>query len=65
MKLPKKEAFRASAEVVGGRARTKENIAEVYTSPTQSGESVSQGLRGAREVTFASTPCIQGKSRTR
>ena len=38
MKLPNKEVFLASAEVVEGRARTKENVAEPYTSPTQSGE---------------------------
>ena len=38
MKLPNKEAFRASAEAAEGRARTKENVAELYTSPTQSGE---------------------------
>jgi len=38
-KLPNPEAFRASAEVVvEGRARPKENVAELYTSPTQSGE---------------------------
>ncbi len=49
MKLPNKRAC-ASAEVVEGRARTKENVAELYTSPTQSGEVVSQGFRGVREV---------------
>jgi hypothetical protein len=38
MKLPNKEVFHASAEAVEGRARTKENVAELYTSPTQSGE---------------------------
>ena len=38
MKLPNKEVLAASAEVVEGRARTKENVAELYTSPTQSGE---------------------------
>ena len=30
--------------------RAKENIAQSNTSPTQSGERVSQGLRGVREV---------------
>src|ERR1017187_5571314 len=50
MKLPNKEAFRASAGAVEGRARTKENVAEPYTSPTQSGERVSQGFCGVREV---------------
>jgi RNA-directed DNA polymerase len=50
MKLPNQEAPLASAEVVEGRAWSKENVAELYTSPTQSGERVSQGLRGVREV---------------
>ena len=65
MKLPKKEERLASAEVVEGRARTKENVAELYTSPTQSGKSVSQGLRGVREVKFRFDAIIQGKSRMR
>jgi hypothetical protein len=38
MKLPNKEAELASAEVVEGRARSKENATEPHTSPTQSGE---------------------------
>src|ERR1700674_358034 len=38
------------AEVGEGSARTKENIASSNTSPTQSGERVSQGLRGVRQV---------------
>jgi hypothetical protein len=38
MKLPNKEERLASAEAVEGRARSKENVAELYTSPTQSGE---------------------------
>ncbi len=42
-----------SAEVGEGRARTKENIAQSNTSPTQSGERVSQGLRGVRQVAKA------------
>ena len=33
-----------------GRAQTKENDAEPDTSPTQSGERVSQGLSGVRQV---------------
>jgi len=49
MNQPNKEAF-ASAEAGEGRARTKENIAQSSTSPTQSGERVSQGLRGVREA---------------
>ena len=30
MKVPNKKAFRASAEVVEGRARTKENVADLH-----------------------------------
>ena len=41
---------RSSAEVGEGRVQAKENIASSNTSPTQSGERVSQGLRGVREV---------------
>ena len=40
----------SSAEVGEGRARTKENIVQSNTSPTQSGERVSQGLNGVREA---------------
>jgi len=43
-----KEAF--SAEVGEGRTETKENIMQPSTSPTQSGERVSQGLRGVRQA---------------
>jgi retron-type reverse transcriptase len=49
VKRPNKEA-RVSAEVVEGRARTKENGAEPNTSPTRSGERVSEGLGGVRQV---------------
>ena len=49
VKQPNKEAL-ASAEVVEGRAQTKENDAEPDTSPTLSGERVSQGLSGVRQV---------------
>jgi hypothetical protein len=42
MKLPNNkmqhEAQLASTEVVEGRAWTQENVAQLYTSPTQSGE---------------------------
>lgn len=38
-----------SAEIGEGRAQTKENIVRSYTSPTQSGNPVSQGLRGVRQ----------------
>jgi len=52
MKLPNKakEQPARAAETVEERARTKENIGEVRTCPTQSGESVSQGLAGVRKV---------------
>lgn len=49
MKQPNKGA-QASAEVVEGRARTKENAVEPNTSPAQNGERVSQGLGGVRQV---------------
>src|SRR5262245_16052652 len=39
-----------SAEVGEGRAQTKENIDQSHMSPTQSGERVSQGLRGVRQA---------------
>jgi RNA-directed DNA polymerase len=52
VKQPNKE-IHVSAEVVEGRARTKENAAESNTSPTQRGERVSQGLSGVREVARA------------
>ena len=40
----------SSAEVGEGRARIKENIGRSSTSPTQSGERVSQGLSGVRQA---------------
>jgi RNA-directed DNA polymerase len=46
---PNNEA-QASAEAGEGRPRTKENIVEAHTSPTQSGERVSQGLDGVRQA---------------
>jgi RNA-directed DNA polymerase len=49
VKRPNKEAI-ASAEVVEGRAQTEENDAGPDTSPTRSGERVSQGLGGVRQV---------------
>ena len=65
MKLPNKEERLASAEVVEGRARTKENVAELYTSPTQSGEVRVPGVtrRARSEIRFDAI--IQGKSRMR
>jgi len=73
MKQPNKEAS-VSAEVVEGRAQTKENDAGPSTSPTRSGERVSQGLRGVRQAAREScthiptcdlTLHIQGRSRMR
>jgi group II intron reverse transcriptase/maturase len=49
MNLSNKEG-QTSAEAGERRARAKENIAQSNTSPTQSGERVSQGLRGVRKV---------------
>ncbi len=49
MKPPNKGAT-APAEAVEGRAQAKENVAESGTSPTRSGERVSQGLGGVRQV---------------
>ena len=60
MNQPNKEG-KPSAEVGEGRARTKENIVQSNTSPTQSGERVSQGLSGVRQL----PPNIQGRSRMR
>src|SRR3982751_2494625 len=39
-----------SAEAGEGRAWAQENIVRSHTSPTQSGERVSQGLSGVRQV---------------
>jgi hypothetical protein len=49
MKPPNKGA-QASAEVVEGRARTKENIGQSHTPPAQDGRGVSQGLAGVRHA---------------
>jgi hypothetical protein len=50
VKLPNKEEP-SSTEVVEGRQRPKENDAQSNTSsPTQSGERVSQGLSGVRRT---------------
>ena len=62
MKPPNKEA-QASAEVVEGRARTKENIGPSHTPPAQYGHGVSQGLAGVRHAAFDAI--IRGKSRMR
>jgi hypothetical protein len=65
MKLPNKKVLAPSVEVAEGRAQTKENVAELYTSPTQSKEVPVSGVRGVREVKRASTPSIQGGSQMR
>ena len=49
VKRPNQETL-VSAEVAEGRAQTKENDAGPGTSPTRSGERVSQGLGGVRQV---------------
>ena len=49
MKLPNTEE-QSSTEVAEGRQRPKENDAQSNTSPTQSGERVSQGLSGVRRA---------------
>ena len=51
MKPPNNEV-QASAEVVEGRARTKENIGQSHTPPAQDGQGVSQGLAGVRHVSY-------------
>jgi hypothetical protein len=52
VKQPNKEV-RISAEAVEGRAQAEENVAEPSTSPTRSGERVSQGLGGVRRAAQA------------
>ena len=49
VKQPNKEG-KLLAEAAEGRRRPKENDAQFSTSPTQSGERVSQGLSGVRRV---------------
>ena len=49
MNQPNKEE-QSFAEAGEGRARIKENIVPSHTSPTQSGERVSQGLSGVRQA---------------
>ena len=51
MKPPNNEV-QATAEVVEGRARTKENTSQSYTSPAQNGRGVSQGLVGVRHASI-------------
>jgi hypothetical protein len=52
MKQPNKKG-QPLAEAAEGRQRPKENDAQSSTSPTQSGERVSQGLSGVRRVARA------------
>jgi hypothetical protein len=59
MKQPNKETS-VSAEVVEGRARTKENDAGLDTSPTQSGERVSRGSGGVRQGNTLTQPSEVG-----
>jgi len=47
---PLNKGAQASAEVVEGRARTKENTGQSHTSPAQDGRGVSQGLAGVRHA---------------
>ncbi|MDZ7639236.1 MAG: hypothetical protein U5J83_13460 [Bryobacterales bacterium] len=54
-----REQLAREAEAVEGSTQSKENISEIHTSPTQSGNRVSQGLAGVRQVEYASTPNIQ------
>jgi hypothetical protein len=49
MNQPNKEE-QSSAEAGEERAQAKENIVPSNTSPTQSGERVSQGLSGVRQA---------------
>ena len=49
VKPPNRSHEVVAAEVVEGRPVTKENILEPNTRPTQSGESVSQGLQNVRQ----------------
>ena len=51
MKPPNNEA-QALAEVVEGRARTKENTSQSRTPPAQNGYGVSQGLAGVRHASI-------------
>jgi RNA-directed DNA polymerase len=47
---PSNKEEQSSAEMEEGRAQTKENIDPFSTSPTQSGERVSQGRGGVRQA---------------
>ena len=72
-----REQLAREAEAVEGSTQSKENISEIHTPPTQSGNRVSQGLAGVRQVArerkqlhiliraYALTPNIQARSRMR
>ena len=45
---PPNNGAQASAEVVEGKVRTKENTSQSHTSPAQDGRGVSQDLAGVR-----------------
>jgi len=63
MKLPNKEVLAASAEVVEGRARTKENVAELYTSPTtERGSPCPRGYAALRRSEIRFDAIIQGRA---
>ena len=64
MKQPNKEA-RRSAEVAEGRVRTKENVAESDTCPTQCGVTRDPGVPWRAPKCYALTLLIRGKSRMR
>ena len=47
---PPNNGAQASAGVVEGRVRPKENTSQSHTSPAQDGQGVSQGLAGVRKA---------------
>ena len=64
VKLPNKEAS-ASAEVVEGRARVKENLGPPHTRPTQCGSMRVPGADRGAVGGFAPAVTIQDRSRMR
>jgi hypothetical protein len=49
---PLNNEAQASAEVVEGRTRTKENTSQSHAFPAQDGRGVSQGLAGVRHASI-------------
>jgi len=49
---PPNNEVQASAEVVEGKVRTKENTSQSHTPPAQDGQGVSQGLAGVRHASY-------------